>query len=221
MFRSFRPGFAAISAFIVLTALLGRAQGSNQASKGTVDVSGTWTAELHSAKVFLQVRTSAPDGSTSWNGDWSSGQSFAIEEIAGLPANEEHSTASNFKFDLRREAGTIACEGAFRDGRGAGLFGFTPRAEYANELKALGYTDDLPLWRRFQLALHDVGPKYVKALASEGYATLSLDEVQRARTHGVTIEYIRDMKALGYRTPAIDGLVRAHAMACRLITSSR
>ena len=142
MFRSFKPVLAAISAFIVLAALLGRAQVSNQALK---DVSGTWTAEIHNAKVFLQIRTSAPDGSNSWNGDWSSGQSFPIEEIAGLPANEEHFTASSFKFDLRREAGTLAFEGAFRDDRGAGLFGFTPRAEYANEMKALGYTDDLPL----------------------------------------------------------------------------
>jgi hypothetical protein len=50
MFRSFKPVLAAISAFIVLAALLGRAQVSNQALK---DVSGTWTAEIHNAKVFL------------------------------------------------------------------------------------------------------------------------------------------------------------------------
>src|SRR5262249_29742885 len=148
------------------------------------DVAGTWTAELHSGKVFLQVRTTAPNGWNSWNGDWSMGESLPFGELNGLPANDERFTAAGVKFELHREAGTLAFDGAFRDGRGAGLFTFNPRTEYSAEMKALGYSDDLPLWRRFQLAVHDVGPKYIKALAGEGYSKLTLDEVQRARTHG-------------------------------------
>src|SRR5205823_885829 len=85
------------------------------------------------------------------NGDWNMGESFPLDEFGGLPRNDEHFTASNVKFDLHREAGTLAFDGAFRDGRGAGLFTFNPRAEYVAEMKALGYNDDLPLWRRFQL----------------------------------------------------------------------
>ena len=45
-------------------------------------------------------------------------------------------------------------------------------------MRALGYTDELPLWRRFQLALHDVGPRYVRDLKSEGFDKLTLDQVQ-------------------------------------------
>src|SRR5262249_16394240 len=145
-----------------------------------------------------------------WGGDWNMGQTFPAEDFAGLPAHDEHFTAANLKFDLRREAGTLSFEGAFREGRGAGLFSFAPRGEYDAEMPALGYPDELPLWRRFQLAVHDVGPRYIKALASEGYSKLSLDEIQRARTHGVTIEYLRDMKALGYRPADVQGLIRAH-----------
>ena len=100
------------------------------------------------------------------------GQSFPIEELAGLPANDDQFTVSSVKFELRREAGTLAFDGSFRDGRGAGLFTFTPRADYIAEMKSLGYTDDLPLWRRFQLAVHDVGPKYIRALKTEGYDKL-------------------------------------------------
>ena len=37
---------------------------------------------------------------------------------------------------------------------GAGLFTFGPRAEYTGEMRSLGYTEDLPVWRRFQLAVH-------------------------------------------------------------------
>ena len=58
------------------------------------------------------------------------GQSFPIDELSGLPANDEQFTVGSVKFELRREAGTLAFEGAFRDGRGAGLFTFAPRAAY-------------------------------------------------------------------------------------------
>src|SRR5438093_7777081 len=82
------------------------------------DISGTWTAELRNGKVFLQVHTSAPNGWNSWNGDWNMGQSLALEEFSGLPAGDERFSASNVKFELHREAGTLAFDGAFREGRG-------------------------------------------------------------------------------------------------------
>src|SRR5262249_42223865 len=167
------------------------------------DVHGTWTGEFHAAKMFIQLRASSPDG-----GDWSNGQTVPTDEFSGLPVTDEQFTASNLKFELRREAGNIAFEGAFRDGRGAGLFVFTPRAAFTAEMKAIGYSDDLPLWRRYQLAFHDVGPKYIKALGAEGYTKLSLDAVQRARTHGVTIDYIKSLKGEGYSNIAFDELVR-------------
>ena len=176
----------------------------------TTDIKGTWTAELRNARAFLQIRTTPPEdwNGDRWNSDWSMGQTFPIEELAGIPANDDQFTATSIKFDLRREAGTLAMEGAFRDGRGAGLFTFTPRREYAAEMKSLGFADDLPLWRRFQLALHDVGPKYIGALKAEGYDKLPLDQIQRARTHGVTIDYIRDLKAQGFRGVLFETLVR-------------
>src|SRR5262249_52917619 len=174
------------------------------------DIHGTWTAEVHTGKVFLQVRAPAPRdwNGDRWNGDWSMGQTYPVEELTGLPANDDQLTASNVKFEMRREAGTLAFEGSFRDGRGAGLFNFVPRAEYVAEMKRLGYNDDLPLWRRYQLAVHDVGPKYIAALKTEGFDKLTLDEIQRARSHGVSIDYIRDIKAQGFRSSSLENLVR-------------
>ena len=174
------------------------------------DISGTWTAELKNGKVFLQVRTSPPNGANSWNGDWNMGQSLAVDEFSGLPAGDERFSAAAVKFELHREAGTLAFDGAFRAGRGAGLFSFNPRAEYAAEMKALGYTEDLPLWRRFQLAVHDVGPKYIKALVAEGYAKLTLDEVQRARNHGVNAEFLQQLKEQGVSATTLEGYIRLH-----------
>ena len=188
------------------------------------DVHGTWTAELRDGKVFLQVRTSPPAdwNGDRWRGDWNMGQSIPIDDVGGLPRNDNQLTVSNVKFELRREAGTLTFDGAFRDGRGAGLFAFAPRNEYAAEMRSLGYTDDLPIWRRFQLAVHDVGPKYIRALKVEGYDKLTLDDVQRAKTHGVTIEYIHDLKGLGYRTATLENLVRTrdHGVTADFATPS-
>ena len=100
------------------------------AQSAPTDVHGTWTAEIHSGKVNLQTRTAAPpdwNRSGDWNGDWSMGQTMPVDDLTGL-ANSDTFTLANVKFDLRREAGTLSFEGSFRDGRGAGLFTFAPRA---------------------------------------------------------------------------------------------
>ena len=181
------------------------------AEQAAADVHGTWTAEIHTRKVNLQVRTSPPpdwNRSENWNGDWNMGQSVPVDDLSGLPANNDQLTAASVRFALRREAGTLAFDGAFRDGRGAGLITFAPRDAYVGEMRGLGYTDDLPLWRRFQLAVHDVGPKYIRDLKSEGYDKLTLDQIQRAKTHGVTIEYIKELKGQGVRAVTLEALVR-------------
>jgi hypothetical protein len=174
-------------------------------------IQGTWTVELHTGKAFLQLRTDPPpdrERSGDWNGGWSMGQSFDLDQIAGLPPNDDHLSASNVKFELRREAGMLAFEGSFRDGRGAGLFTFTPRTEFTAEMRRLGYTEDIPIWQRYQFAVQDVGPKFITALKAEGYDKLSLEQIRRARNHGVTIEYIKSMKAEGYKAATLEDLVR-------------
>jgi hypothetical protein len=174
-------------------------------SQDPAAINGTWSAELRDARIFLQLRTTAPDGQ---RGDFNSGQTLAIEEVSGLPAGDPRFSVANIRFELQREAGTLAFDGAFRDGRGAGLFTFTPRPAFAAEMAALGLGDDLSVWRRFRLALYDVGPRYVRGIRAEGYDRLTLDEIQRGRNHGLTLDYIRGMKTLGYGA-AWEALVRA------------
>jgi hypothetical protein len=192
----------------------------------SADINGTWTAELRGGQLFLQVRSAPPpewsDGDR-WGGDWSSGQTLSAEEFSGLPANGDDLTASQIQFELHREAGTLAFQGSFRGGRGAGLFTFAPRAQFTAEMKAIGYADDLSPWRRFQLALHDVGPKYIGAMKAEGYGGLTLDQAQRARTHGVTVEYVKAMKAEGYTIASIQDIVRTrdHGVTPDYVTAMR
>src|SRR3954470_3308611 len=90
---------------VLVLSVAGRAQ--------TSDVHGTWTAEIHSGRVNLQVRTSPPPDWTrngNWNSDWSMGQTFPVEDLSGLP-NSDTFTLAAAKFDLRREAGSLAFEG--------------------------------------------------------------------------------------------------------------
>ncbi|MBZ5560606.1 MAG: hypothetical protein LAO77_25410 [Acidobacteriia bacterium] len=190
----------------ILAALALAAPASAQTS-----VQGTWTVELHTGKAFLQLRTDAPpdqNRGSDWNGGWSMGQSVDLDQIAGLPPNDDHLSATNVKFELRREAGLLAFEGSFRDGRGAGLFTFTPRAEFTADMRRLGYTEDIPLWQRYQFAVQDVGPRFINALKTGGFDKLTLEQVRRTRNHGVTIEYIKAMKAEGYRAATLEDFVR-------------
>jgi hypothetical protein len=222
--------------FSLLAALFGQAQAPSA-------IHGTWTAQFRefrpsaspldtspgqanngSVRVFLELRTTRmPDAGAgeTRGGDWSTGQNVWPNELPGLPpSGGERLTAPVARFELRREAGTFTFDGAFRDGRGAGLFTFTPRPEFAAEIKSLGYSAPLTLWRHYQLAVHDIGPRYVRALRAEGYTALTLDEVERGRNHGVTLEYIRALNDHGYRNVAWEDLVRArdHGVTDSFIT---
>jgi hypothetical protein len=188
------------------------------AAQPPTSIHGTWTIELRDARAFLQVRTAPTD--RAGDHDSSMGQSLSTDELSGLPASDPLFTASALTFELRREAGTLHFDGAFRDGRGAGLFEFTDRPEFTAEMKAIGYGDALSTWDRFVLAVHDVGPRYIRALKTEGYDRLTLDEIRRGRNHGVTLEYIRDLKSAGYKIPLWDDLVHArdHGVTLAYIT---
>jgi hypothetical protein len=156
----------------------------------------------------------------------------------GLPrsALQGLSTADgDTKFQLVREAGTVSFEGRFSGGEGAGHYRFEPNAAYQGEMTKLGYANLSPE-EQFQLALFDLGPARVKALAelghakiphdqllqvaifqvtpehiralkAAGYDKLSLDELIQSRIHGVTPEHIRELAALGFRALSFDDLV--------------
>src|SRR4051812_26192962 len=93
--------------------------GTGNAQQPAAGINGTWTAEIHTGKVYLQVHASPPsdaDRPLNGRGDWNMGQSVPVEDLVGL-VNSETFTMAAVKFDLRREAGSLAFEGSFRDGR--------------------------------------------------------------------------------------------------------
>lgn len=66
------------------------------------------------------------------------GKTYRRAEFTGLSdAAIDAETRTDVRFELRREAGTIAFEGSFRRGRGAGQFTFTPDRAFIATLRKM------------------------------------------------------------------------------------
>src|SRR5882757_3799752 len=68
------------------------------------------------------------------------GQLHKPSEFYGLDPNLT-STDGPARFELRREAGTLAFDGSFHAGKGSGAFRFTSSPEFVQAMKGLGYSN--------------------------------------------------------------------------------
>jgi hypothetical protein len=121
-------------------------------------------------------------------------------------------------FQMVRDAGTLACDGYFKHGNGAGTFTFSPDPGFIAEMRRLGYTG-LDPEIVFSMAAHDVSLEYVRSLRSLQAAPTSADELISMRIHRVSIEYIQELQSLGYRNLKADELVamRIHGVTTEFI----
>jgi hypothetical protein len=144
-----------------------------------------------------------------WHGgDWNTTRNVAPESLQGLSREQALSAAgTNVRFDVRRDSGTFACEGWFRQGKGSGHFTFVPDPGFVAELtrRGIGTPDTRQL---FRLALADVGLVLLDELKSAGYERPTLEQLVRMGEHGVHADYVRGLKELGYRLGTLDALVR-------------
>jgi hypothetical protein len=139
------------------------------------------------------------------HGSWNSSDDYAVKDFRGLqrPSAREEVPA---RFELVRDAGTIAFEGHLSSSGGSGRFSFSPNAEYVQALRSMGHrvSDGETL---FSLAVHDVSRSFIRELESLGYKGLSLDDLVSMRIHGAGPEFVRRLKALGYSRLSADDLV--------------
>ncbi|MGZ7039758.1 MAG: hypothetical protein ACXVJO_16395 [Thermoanaerobaculia bacterium] len=176
------------------------------ASTATAAIHGAWTASTYDTKPgFLQFNVSRR------NSSW--GNTTDVASFSGLSASQINAaTSTPVSFELRRDAGVVKFEGAFRNGDGAGHFDFAPNRSYVETLRSLGVDlqndEDGEENALFRLAMHDVSAAFIREMQSLGYRG-SIDTYVRFRIHGVTVDYVRDMASLGFKNLEADDLVRS------------
>lgn len=185
------------SALLALTLLL-------LATTAAADIDGSWTAQHNERTGELHVMVTRSTGNQMW-------QSYTVDELAGLTrAQVDATTQVPVAFALRRDAGTLAFEGTFRNGRGAGQMTFTPSREYASQVRALGLQLEKDDERElFRLAALNLSIAYLREMRTV-YPDADLHELFKLKAVGVTSAYLREMEAVGVK---IDGSREARKLA--------
>jgi hypothetical protein len=174
---------------------------------------GQWLVEYKTDEgkpvLTLRYRESRQDaGGGKHESSWDTSRSIESDKLSGLTREQAFSTSgTNVRFDVRRDAGTFACEGWFKQGSGSGHFTFIPNPGFAAELgrRGIGSPDARQL---FSLARADVGLALLDELKTQGYERPTLEQLVRMGDHGVHFDYVRSMKEMGYSLRTIDALVR-------------
>ncbi len=173
-------------------------------------ITGQWMIDgsVVDGKVELTLR-----GSRGERGHFSSSSMLPLEQLRGLSHELMNSAGANVRFEIARDAGTLVCEGYFKNGNGAGAFTFSPNSRFVSEMQSLGYAG-LSTDKVFSMAVHDVTLAYAHDLRALGIDPVS-DQLIAMRIHGVAIEYIKAMQALGYDELSPDNLIamRIHGVS--------
>lgn len=169
-------------------------------------LTGTWTASVQSAA--LQLDVSYQRNRTSLT--------LALSLLPGLDTTEGVDT----RFQLVREAGSVSFTGRFLHGEGAGHFQFEPSTSWREEMAKLGPTNFSDR-EQLMLALLDVGPTRLRALAALGYSKLTRPQLLQVALFQVTPEFVQEIREAGYSQVTLEQLVqlRVHAIDARYIRS--
>jgi len=171
-----------------------------RATAGANGVSGSWTAVAESRDDHFEF-------SMRFGRHENSGNRFKISDFSGLTAAQVHSAASSsVTFELHREAGTVAYEGLFKGGEGAGTFTFTPAEDYPAALRRLGVEPPDDDEHTLTLAIFDVSSSFIRSMQAIGY-DVPLDKYVEFRIFSVDPAYVRDMASMGFDHLSADKLV--------------
>ncbi len=200
----------AIGSVLLATVLALGLQSSALAAVGAqaAGVDGTWEMRAGSGerwrdgRVQLNLKVDRDGRSDNWN----MGYGQSLDDLQGLSEAQATGSAEGVRFELVREAGTVAFEGDFRSGRGTGFFSFTPSTMFVSRMADLGYRD-LPNDRLLMFAIHDLTTAYITDLRQLGYQ-LATKELTNFVIHGVSVDFITVMNQAGYNNIDADDLVK-------------
>ncbi|HKW97469.1 MAG TPA: hypothetical protein VJN43_07025 [Bryobacteraceae bacterium] len=179
-------------------------------------ITGQWIIEDIEApgQVGLTLHRSFGKSGSSTN---SSG--ISVSALKGLTAAQMNAGDGGMvHFEIVRDAGTLACEGYFKRGAGAGTLSFHANPQFASEMRKLGYEVQKPEMF-FSMAAHDISLAYIRDLDALHIRPANSDELVTMRIHGVSVEFVRELQALGYSNLKPDQLVtmRIHGVTADFI----
>lgn len=196
----------ALSAF-VLTSVEGGVEGNGlYPATAQNTITGQWTAELNRSQPG-EVRMTYHRRSD-LGGFTMTGEPVSLSELQGLTTEAAFSAKQNVNFNVVRQAGTFACEGYFREGKGVGFWTFTPSQSFISAMRERGY-DNLNEEDLLRAALHKLTTSVVDDLKTAGYERLEFKQLLRASSRDITPEFIREMRSAGYQGLSMEELVRA------------
>jgi uncharacterized protein (UPF0335 family) len=170
-------------------------------------ITGQWIAELNRNRPG-EIQMTYHRRSESGGFGMTTGGPVPLSELQGLTAEAALSSRENVNFNVVHQAGTFACEGYFREGKGAGFWTFTPSQSFVSAMRERGY-DNLSDEDLLRAALHKLTTNFIEDLKSVGYDRLEFKQLLRASSHNVTPEFIREMQSAGYQGLSMEELVRA------------
>lgn len=176
-------------------------------------ITGTWTGQFKGddeIQLNLDLRMNGQSNQM--------GQTVPLTALHGLPRRQ--ALAAPVQFELARDAGTVAFEGTFQDGKGGGSFTFTPRSGFVEEMAALGFRD-LSSSQILTMAMLDVSREYARELKALGYDRLSTQQLISMRIFQVTRDYVTAMRSQGYTRLQPEQLVQLRIFGGSLPGSAR
>lgn len=143
------------------------------------------------------------------------GHTFEFQEL-GL-SREQVLNGGPARFTLAREAGTIDCEGSFRDRKGSGTFRFTGSSAFVSAMKSRGFDFEKETGfkvertleeRLFTAAAINVTTALADDLSTAGFK-LDVDDLFKAAIFHIDSAFMREMKATGFPNLTMEDLVKA------------
>jgi hypothetical protein len=166
---------------------------------------GTWTLRALGADnlVDLEISYRSPDGGT-----WDEGRSMSFDPrvFPGLNPADLHGGNQNAHFRIRRDAGSLLCDGAFARGVGSGVWTYQADPRFAAELQARGLETPSSA-EQFEMTIADVSLAMIDTLRSSGVSGITTSGLARFADHGVDADYIRSLAAAGVKPAAAEDYV--------------
>ncbi len=177
------------------------------------EVTGEWkasTKEKSTDKIHISFERKTDRGGKNQHGS-----SYLFSDLQGL--SREQAQNGRVSFSLVREAGTIACEGSFTDGKGSGTFRFVPNRAFVDGMRNRGFDfekqdsdrDNSPEERLFMAATLNVTTALADDLRSANFPNLDVGDLFKAAIFKIDGKFMSEMAATGFPNLTMEDLVKA------------